>query len=310
MEVVTTIVPIFIVILLGWGARKKGFITPEFLTPANRLVYYMSIPALVFGAIAKTSFREQFDSRVVSLTLLSVTIIYATAYLFSRAWKMAPSRAGAFIQSSGHGNVGYIGLPIAFYYLGGQGLATASIICGFIMVLQNLLSIFVLQHHDTSGRQLTGFGSLLKKLAGNPVIVSAMAGMMFSALAVPIPLVIQRIIDILGNLAPPMALLLIGASLSMQLIRKYVHLTMGAVAIKLILLPTCGLLLFSLFHLSAAEYLPAMILLCSPTATVVYVMAREMHNDADFSVAAISVSTLFSAMTFIIWLTVVELFVN
>ena len=302
MEVIITIIPIFVIIIIGWSARKKGFITPEFLVPANRLVYYLSIPAMIFSAIVKSSFHEQFDGHVLSLTLLAAAGIYTAAYIITKLVKMNPARAAAFIQSSGHGNVGYIGLPIAFYYLGEAALAKAGIIAGFLMILQNLLSVVTLQWHDTSGRNRPGPRALLGKLLGNPVIIGAMTGIAVSYLEIPVPRVIGRSLDILGGLAPPMALLLIGASLSMKLMREFLRPTLGASFLKLCLLPAVGLLLFHLFHLTTEEYLPALILLCSPTATIAYVMAREMHADADFAVAAISASTLFSSITFIIWL--------
>lgn len=108
MEAFLTIIPIFIIIILGWGARKKGFITPEFLVPANRLVYYLSIPAMIFSAIVKSSFHEQFDGEVLLLTLLAATCVYTAAFLVTRIRKVKPSRAGTFIQSSGHGNVAYL----------------------------------------------------------------------------------------------------------------------------------------------------------------------------------------------------------
>jgi predicted permease len=50
--------------------------------------------------------------------------------------------------------------------------------------------------------------------------------------------------------------------------------------------------------------LPGLILLASPTATISYVMAKEMKGDADFAVAAISISTLLSAVTFTAWLNI------
>jgi predicted permease len=306
MEVIITIVPIFAIIILGWGARKKGFITPEFLEPANRLVYYLSIPAMIFSSIAKSSFHEQFNVGVLSLTLLAAACIYATTYVITRFLNITPARAGAFIQSSGHGNVGYIGLPITFYYLGDAGLAKAGIIAGFLMILQNLLSVVALQLHDTSGKQLQGFRALAEKLIGNPVIIGAMAGVLVSALDIPIPKVIGRSIDILGGMAPPMALLLIGASLSVKLMIEFLRPAMGAVVFKLLLLPAGGFLLFNLFDLEISDYLPALILLCSPTATISYVMAKEMHGDADFAVATISTSTLFSSITFILWLAAVS----
>ncbi len=44
MHIISTIIPIFAIIILGWFARRKGFIQPEFLGPANRLVYHLAIP--------------------------------------------------------------------------------------------------------------------------------------------------------------------------------------------------------------------------------------------------------------------------
>jgi predicted permease len=302
MEVITTITPIFIIILLGWVARKKGFITPDFLEPANRLVYYLSIPAMIFHSISRASFREQFNPMLLLLTLLAAATVYILADLLARILKMNPARGGAFVQSSGHGNLGYIGLPIALYYLGDSGLARAGIICGFLMILQNLMSVIVLQLHNE--KQFPGIQPVITKLLKNPVIISAMAGIAFSALNLHIPAIIGSSLTILAGLAPPMALLLIGASISMKLIREYLRPTLGAVAMKLLFLPSLGLLLFRLFGFTSAEFLPAMILLCSPTATLAYVMAKEMKGDADFAVATISASTLFSSITFMLWLAV------
>jgi hypothetical protein len=305
MEVIVTIVPIFAIIILGWVARKRGFITREFLEPANRLVFHLSIPAMIFNAIARADFHKEFDVLVLALTLLSAATIYFLAELLARLTNMAPARAGAFVQSSGHGNQGYIGLPVAFYYLGEIGLAKASIVCGFLMILQNILSVVALQLHGASTKGLQSPRVLAGKLLGNPVILGAMAGIAVSALAIPIPRVIGRGLEILGGLAPPMALLLIGASLSLELVRKYFRPTMGAVTMKLVVLPALGLLLFHLFHLDSIDYLPALILLASPTATVAYVMSREMRGDADFAVATISASTLFSSLFIMAWLALV-----
>jgi len=72
--------------------------------------------------------------------------------------------------------------------------------------------------------------------------------------------------------------------------------------IKLILLPGLGLALYRLFGLALQDYLPGLILLASPTATITYVMAKEMDGDTDFAVAALSTSTMLSAVTFSVWL--------
>ena len=303
-EVFSTIIPVFAIVLLGWQARKRGFMPPEFLGPANRLVYYLAIPAFIFRSISKASLASQFHGTALFITLGAAAGAYGIAWLICRLGRVTPVRAGTFIQTSGHGNLGYIGLSIAFYFLGESGLARAGIIAGFLMITQNMLSVVVLQAYAASGRPLR-LRSMAVKLFGNPVIGSALAGIAASALQIPIPLVVQRSLDMLSGLGPPTALLLIGASLSITVMRENLRAILTAVVIKLIILPGAGLLLYQCFHLSAAEGVPGLILLASPTATVTYVMSKEMQGDADFAVAAISASTLFSAVTFLFWLMVV-----
>ena len=306
MQVFSTIIPIFAVVLLGCFARRKGFMPPEFLESANRLVYYLAIPALIFRAVSKASFHSEFNPTVLLITLLSAVLIYFSAWLVGRTTRWQPGRIGAFIQCSGHGNHGYIGLPIAFYYIGESGFTKASILAGFLMILQNILSVLALQANAVAGSGSTrNFRLVAEKLIRNPVIVSALAGVAASVFRLPMPLPILRFIDILGGLAPPLSLLLIGASLSIRTMQKNFYSVLGSVFIKIAALPAVGLLLFRLSGVSAADYLPGLILLATPTATVAYVMSKEMVGEGEFATAAISTSTLGSIVTYLIWLTAV-----
>ena len=306
MEIVQTIVPIFLVVALGGFARKRGFLPPEFFGPANRLVYFLAIPALIFRATSRAPVERHFNPAVLGATLAAAAIGYGLAWAVSRFRPMDGSRAATFIQSSGHGNLGYIGLSVALYFLGDEGLVRAGIIAGFLIILQNLLSVFALQFHGPRESTPTRPGKLAAKIFGNPIIASALAGMTASAVHLPIPLILQRSLDMLAGLGPPTALLLIGGSISISGVRKDIFPALGAVGIKLLLLPGAGLLLFKQFGVAAPNYLPGLILLASPTATVTYVMSREMNGDADFAVTTISASTLLSAGTLFFWLMAAE----
>lgn len=304
MSIVTTIIPIFAVIILGWVARRKGFVPEEFLEPANRLVFYLAIPAMIFREISKASLKTRFDIKVLCITLFAVVAVFAVSWGMGFVHRIRRGRLGTFIQTSCHGNLGYIGLAVAYYYLGTEGLVRASIIAGFVMILQNFLSVVALQVCSDS---VPGKGdklSLLWKILGNPVIVAAMAGILFSLAEIPIPLVVDRSLNILSELALPLALLIIGASLTFELMRLSIVAIFSSSALKLILLPGVGFALYRLFGIPSQDYLPGLILLASPTATISYVMAKEMRGDTDFAVAAISTSTLLSAVTFSIWLNI------
>ena len=302
MNITATIVPIFAIIILGWLARRKGFLPPEFLNPANRLVYHIAIPAMIFNALSKTNLSTQFNPLVTTLTLIAAFGAYLVAWLLTRAANLSPNQRGTFIQCAGHGNLGYIGFAVAYYFLGESGLTRAGVVAGFLMIVQNLLSVVALQTYSDSEQAEGTIARLVMKIVANPVILSAMAGILFSSTGLGMPLVVHRSLEILSGLALPTALLLIGATLSFKLIRNYLGTILGVAVIKLVLLPTMGLMLFRAFHFQVSDYLPALILLASPTATIAYVMSKEMRGDPDAAVATISAVTLLSAFTFTFWL--------
>jgi predicted permease len=305
MNIVTTIIPIFVIIVLGWLARVYGFMRPEFLQQANRLVFYLAIPAMVFRSISKTSLTGQLDGMVVMLATLAVCVVFCCAWFLGSIAHVQRSQRGTFIQNSFHGNMGYIGLAVSFYYLGREGFVRASILAGFLMILQNFLGVIALQIFSQNNSAAPRRWIVVLKILGNPIILSALAGILVSMTGIPVPLVLGRCLDILSDLALPMALLIIGASLSFDMVQSRLMAILSVGVMKLILLPGIGYLMYRICDVAATAYLPGIILLASPTATVTYVMAKEMQGDSELAVANISVSTLLSAITFTLWLNIV-----
>ncbi len=302
VNVVSTIIPVFAIIFLGCWVRRKGLIRPELLGPANRLVYYVAVPAMIFREIAGASFTAQFNARILACTLIPVLVVFAISLAVGSLTRIPRGRLGTFMQSSFHGNLGYIGLAVAYYFLGTEGFVRASIIAGFLMLLQNFLAVVALQSGSIRSLVRPNLRFIASRVVGNPVILSALAGMAFSVSGVSVPLLIDRSLGILSGLALPLALLVIGASLSFEVIRVHILSALGAGILKLIVLPAAGYFLYQWFGVAAQDYLPGLILLAAPTATLTYVMATEMKGDTELAIAAISVNTMLSAITFAMWL--------
>ncbi len=305
LNIVVTIIPIFVIILFGWLARVYGFIRADFIAPANRLVFYLAIPAMIFRSISQAPLNKHFDVWTVSIALLSICLVFGIAWAWSYFAHVPRSHRGSFIQNSFHGNLGYIGLAVAFYYLGSEGLVRASILAAFMMILQNLLAVIALQVHAENSSAAPSRWTAVVKIAGNPIILAALAGILVSLTGVPVPLLIGRCLDILGDLSLPLALLIIGASLSFEMVQSRLRQVLSTGILKLLLLPGIGYTLYRLCGVLPESFLPGVILLASPTATVTYVMAKEMGGDSEFAVASISLNTLLSALTYMIWLSVV-----
>ncbi len=304
MNIFTTIIPIFAVILLGWISRKKGFIPADFIGPANSLVFYLALPAMVFSAISRATLTAHFNTGILAITLLAVIVGFILAWISGKTYRLKQGQLGSYVQTSFHGNLGYIGLAVAFYYLGEDGLVKASILTGFLMIVQNLLSVLSLTFNAHQPGSAGHARTIFRNIAGNPVVLSAMAGIIFSFFHIPIPLIVQQSLDILSGLALPMALLIIGASISFQETRHRIKSVLSTSVIKLILMPGLGYAAYRALGFLPGDYLPGLILLASPTATISYVMAKEMKGDPDLAVISISFSTLLSALTYTFWLNV------
>lgn len=304
MEIMVTIIPIFTIIALGWIARAKGFLPDAFMGPANRLVYYWAIPAMIFRSIYQGSFRMHFNPRVLMVSAGCIVAVFFVALVSGIMARIDKKLMGSFIQSSFHGNLGYIGLAVSYYHLGKEGFVKAGILAGFIMILQNFLAVVILRLYSDDTVSKMNIRSVFFGIMANPVIVAAMGGILVSLGQFNIPVVVDRSLDILSGMALPMALLLIGASLSFKMIHHRIFPVFFSSALKLLLLPALALLFYTALAERADNYLPGLILLASPTATIVYVMAQEMKNDTQLAVATISLSTLLSVLTFSFWIMV------
>jgi predicted permease len=81
MSTIQTIIPIFMIIALGAFAQRQGFFPQAFLGPANRLVFYLAIPAMIFRAISRSSLGDEMSVAVLSVTLASVALAFLLAMI-------------------------------------------------------------------------------------------------------------------------------------------------------------------------------------------------------------------------------------
>ena len=111
---------------------------------ANRVVYYIIIPTLLFIKLSSTPFHETFDINLALISSFSVCIVWLLSLVFVRLKVVSPlesASASSFIQTSIHGNIGYIGLAVVFYSLGNTDLSIASFLAPFIVIPQLILSV-------------------------------------------------------------------------------------------------------------------------------------------------------------------------
>lgn len=302
MAALMSIIPIFAVIVLGVVGARRGLFPPEFIGPANRLTYYLAIPALVFRSMAKAPLHEAFQPWPALVTFAAMVIMWGGAiWLSGRLYTpdQGPRRA-SFIQGTFHGNQAQLGFAVIYYALGDTGMNTALIIAAVVIVGQNLLSVLSFTFWGAGGRVQTA--NPVKAVLVNPIILVTLAGLAFPISDIKLPELVDRSLGILGNLGLPLALLIIGAKLSEgKLGGRWWELGLISL-LKLLVLPALGWGMLSLFGLSGLPVTVAVILLSSPIATIAAVMAGELGGDALLSGQGTTLTHALSVATYSLWL--------
>ena len=297
MAVIETIAPIFLIIVFGYVIRKKGFLSERFISDANRFVFLFPLPVMIFSGIVKSNASDVSLSRLLAVIVPTLAMA-GFAFLLGSALKLKKGKLGSFVQTTFHGNVSYIGLAVLFYMLGEIGLKKGSILIGLLILVNNALAIGTLSWASGQHRNVS---RALISIVKNPVIVATYLGTAFLFLGIKLPPVILRSMGILANLALPMALIVIGASMTVGTVKYSFKLSSVITVSKLFLLPGLSVLFCRLFAIPYQDGLPGIILLATPTATTSYILARELDGDPDLASGAITLSTLVSPLAYVLW---------
>ena len=302
MAVIETIAPIFFIIIFGYILQKKGLLKTEFIRESNRFVFLFSLPVLIFTGIMKSDVKDVGLMNILLVIVPTILVLFFT-FLLAITMRLKGGTLGSFIQTAFHGNITYIGLAVLYYMLGDEGLKRGSILIGFLILVNNTLAITVISWASQENTNiLKSFGSIVK----TPVIIATFLGMIFLYLGVPVPKLLMKSMGILANIALPMALIIIGASMSADTIKSSFKLSGIVTFIKLMVLPFLSYLFCFVYDIPLRDALPGVILLATPAATTSFILANQLGGDTELASGVITLSTLLSPFAFIFWTYVVR----
>jgi predicted permease len=298
LDILNIVLPVFLVIALGTLLRRLELIDAAFLRQTNRLVYYVCLPLLLFYKIGTADFGQNFNLALVAATIGAVATVFLLTYGWAALRGYPPAVRGVFSQGAFRGNIAYIGLAIALNAYGETGLTRAGILMGFLVPFLNLFAITALlwPHRGAGNEHGTRFW--LRQFLLNPLILASAAGILWSWLALPMPVLLERSLKISSSMALPLALIAIGGGFSLQKLRGDLTLAIAASVGKLVLLPLVALLLLHLLGVTGLDLGIGVLIAGTPAATANYIMAQELHGDAELAGSIVMLSTLASAVTY------------
>ena len=297
-NILNIVLPVFSVIALGWLLRRWGLIDAAFLKQTNRLVYYVCLPLLLFYKIGTADFFANFNGRLILGSIIAVAITFVASYFYTVFRKYPLDARGVFSQGSFRGNIAYMGLAITLNAYGETGLTKAGILMGFLVPFLNLFAILaLLWPHRGSGEQ-RGAVFWLRQVALNPLIIASFLGIIWSFLALPLPLVFERSLNIATGMTLPLALLALGGGFSLEKLRgDLVKATLSS-GLKTIWMPILAAVLLISMGVRGIDLSIGVLIAGTPAATATYIMADQLGGDAELAGTIVMLSTLFSAVTY------------
>lgn len=302
-------VPLFAIMVLGYFLRQKRFFSDAFVADANKFVFHIALPVLLFKDLAETDVRASFDARFVLFcfcaTLTAILVIWGLA----RRFLPDKTVVGEFVQASYRSSAAILGAAfVGLIY--GEGGAAGSISGLMILGAVPLYNIFavlilVLESPDAEMRRAPlgpRLAASLGRIAQNPIILGILAGFVFGFFRIPIPVMADSVLASISRLTTPLALLAIGAGFEGRAALGRLRLTALATAIKLVALPAVFLPLAGYLGFRGPQMVALLVMLGSITTPASYVMAKQMGHEGTLTASVCVATTVFSALTLTFWL--------
>lgn len=297
--------PIFLIMVLGWFLMRIGLFNKEFNKVADKYVFKVALPVLLFKDIATADIRSDFNLTFVLFCMVTTTIMFLAIWRLSYIFIKDKTQVGAFAQASARGSAAVLGIAFINNIYGNSGMAPLMIVSA--VPLYNILSVIILTFSSSAKDSKN---SNIKKacinVVKNPIIIGIFLGLPFSIFGINIPAIPLKAVTSIAQTATPIALLVVGAGFEGAKAIKKIKLTSIATFIKLVLLPLIFFPFAIAFGFRSSELVAILVMLGSPTTVTCYIMAKNMGNDEVLSSSIVVMATLLSSVTLTGWIFVMK----
>lgn len=294
-----TVFPLLIMMLIGFGARKAGFVRDSGARQLNACVFKIFLPLLLCFNIIDTAHGMTFDYGTLIYALISSVLCFAVLFwLVPRVCKER-NTYGVMIQGIARSNYAIFGIPLVMMMYPNRDTSIAVFMVVAIVPVFNVLSTIALMtysgHHSSAKEMIKGI--LL-----NPLILGTAAGFAIWLLRIPIPTLIENPLRKLSSIATPLALFLLGASLDFAKAKSNLKLITISVLGKLVVIPLVFLSIAIILGIRDVSLATLIAVYASPTSVSSFPMAQQMGGNDDLAGGQVVFSTAFSILTVFVWI--------
>jgi len=272
--------PVFILAMIGFVWVKLGYeYRVEFVT---RFAMTLSVPCLIFTALMRT----EIDAAALAALSLASMVAYAGVIIcmWLLVWLGRLDRR-TFLAPLIFGNTGNLGLPLALFAFGDEGLGYAVVVFAVMAILS-----------FTFGIWLVSDGGSLRKVVQEPLLGATLLGALFLWQGWQTPTFLTNALELVGQMAIPMMLITLGVALA----RLKPNALGLATALSAFKYAACGGIAAGVglwFALPPVALAVLIVQVATPVAVTSYMLAAKYGADSDSVAGLVVVSTLMSVIT-------------
>lgn len=286
--------PVFVMLFIGIALKRLGWIDAAFIQTASALVFNATMPALLFISIIKADLDAALQPNLLIYYVIATVTTFFLAWAWA-LWRCPSADRGVYVQGAFRGNNGIVGLALATSLYGDYGLSLGGVLAGVVILLYNSLSALILAIYSPGAR--ASAGSILLSILRNPLIIGVTAAIPFAYWQIPLPDWLMTSGQYFAQMTLPLALICIGGTLSLSVLRESSGMAISASLMKMVWLPALATAGAWLAGFRGAELGILFLYFASPTASASFVMARAVNANHQLAAIIIVITTLMAALS-------------
>ena len=293
------VLPMCLVMALGYGTRRLGWIRREEISAINKIAFRIFLPCLLYYNVYCSDLSGSFDPLLMAYAVGGVLLTFGLSLGYTLLTEKLPERRGVMIQGMFRSNYVIMGIPVATALLGADQLGTVSILIAVVVPLFNMLSVVVLEvFRGQKPKPL----HILGQIAKNPLVIGSVLGILTLAAGIRLPHILEQTIQNISAIASPLQLFLLGAFFQFSGLKTYRRELVTVSAAKLIVAPGLFLGLGALLGFRGVAFVSLIGVFASPTAVNSFTMAQQMGGDAELAGDIVVTTSAVSILTMCLWI--------
>lgn len=293
------VLPMCLVMALGYGTRRLGWLRREEISTINKIAFRIFLPCLLYYNIYCSDLSGSFDPLLMTYAVGGVLLTFGLALGYTLLTEKLPERRGVLIQGMFRSNYVIMGIPVATALLGADQLGTVSILIAVIVPLFNMLAVVVLEvFRGQKPKPL----HILGQIAKNPLVIGSVLGILTLVAGIRLPHILEQTIQSVSAIASPLQLFLLGAFFQFSGLKTYRRELVTVSIAKLIVSPGLFLGLGALLGFRGVAFVSLIGIFASPTAVNSFTMAQQMGGVAELAGDIVVTTSAASILTMFFWI--------